>query len=142
MKFVDGDSYLVTFNNGRDCVEATYVEKYRVFSHLSGSVSVSEAEKVECVTTNIVMPTQEQYTNLAENLNGLEETFSKALESNLKELGLDPALKHSSDFLKELEERIFCCEWCDTWKERGVRVFNEYTQSDMCEECDDKNQGD
>lgn len=141
MNFVDGDSYLVTFNNGQDCVEATYIEKYKVFSHLAGSISVSEAEKVESVTVNLVMPTQEQYTTLAENLDGSEETFSNALESNLEELGLDPALKYSSEFSMELEERIFCCEWCDTWKERGVRVFNEHTQSDMCEECDDKSQG-
>lgn len=47
MKLVDGGAYLVTFNNGQDCVEATYIEKYKLFSHLSGSVSVSEAENIK-----------------------------------------------------------------------------------------------
>lgn len=47
MKLVDGNSYLVTFNNGQDCVEATYIEQYKVFSHLAGSVSLSEAENIE-----------------------------------------------------------------------------------------------
>lgn len=47
MKLVDGDAYLVTFNNGQDCVKATYIEQYKVFSHLTGSISLSEAENIE-----------------------------------------------------------------------------------------------
>lgn len=43
----DGDTYLVTFNNGQDCVEATYIAEYQVFSHIAGSVSLDEAEKIE-----------------------------------------------------------------------------------------------
>lgn len=48
----DGQRYLVTFNGGVDCVEATYIEEHKVFSFLSGSVSLNEAEKIEAVLSN------------------------------------------------------------------------------------------
>lgn len=43
----DGKDYLVTFNNGCDCVEATWIAEYQVFSFLAGSISLAEAEKIE-----------------------------------------------------------------------------------------------
>lgn len=46
-KLQGGASYLVTFNNGQDCVEAMYIEEYQVFSHIAGSISLAEAEKIE-----------------------------------------------------------------------------------------------
>lgn len=45
----DGARYLVTFNEGQDCVEATYIAKYKLFSHIAGSIGLADAEKVEPV---------------------------------------------------------------------------------------------
>lgn len=45
----DGARYLVTFNEGQDCVEATYIAEYKLFSHIAGSISLADAEKVEPV---------------------------------------------------------------------------------------------
>ena len=46
-ELIDGASYLVTFNNGQDCVKAMYIDEYQVFSHIAGSISMAEAEKIE-----------------------------------------------------------------------------------------------
>lgn len=50
MKFIDGDRYLVTYNNGLDCVEATYIAEHNIFSFLMGSLGLNEVEKVETIT--------------------------------------------------------------------------------------------
>ena len=47
MKLQDGKNYLVTFNDGQDCVEAGYIEEYQIFSFIAGSIALSEAEKIE-----------------------------------------------------------------------------------------------
>ncbi len=48
-KLKDGARYLVTFNQGQDCVEASYIAEYKLFSHISGSISLADAEKIESV---------------------------------------------------------------------------------------------
>ncbi len=45
----DGATYLVTFNNGQDCVEAGYIAEYKLFSFIAGSISLADAEKIELV---------------------------------------------------------------------------------------------
>lgn len=45
----DGATYLVTFNNGQDCVEAGYIAEYKLFSFNAGSISLADAEKIELV---------------------------------------------------------------------------------------------
>lgn len=48
-KLKDGARYLVTFNQGQDCVEANYIAEYKLFSHIAGSISLADAEKIEPV---------------------------------------------------------------------------------------------
>ncbi|ADG60092.1 hypothetical protein Acj9p192 [Acinetobacter phage Acj9] len=83
------------------------------------------------------MPSENQYDLIAEALDGSEETYSKALVTELKAHGLDENLQHSPTFLDRLEELVFCCEQCDTWRETGVRVYNEIADMKMCESCDE-----
>lgn len=45
--YEDGKRYLVTFNNGRDQVEATYIAEFNIFNFFCGSISIEEAEKVD-----------------------------------------------------------------------------------------------
>ncbi len=45
----NGAAYLVTYNHGQDCVEAQYIAEYQIFSHIAGSISLAEAEKIELI---------------------------------------------------------------------------------------------
>ncbi|ADJ19499.1 hypothetical protein Acj133p184 [Acinetobacter phage 133] len=83
-------------------------------------------------------PNENQYDLIAEALEGSEETYSKALATELKAQVLDPELQYSPVFLDHLETRVFCCEQCDHWREIGIRVYNELVDMKMCEECDDQ----
>lgn len=47
VNYVDGKRYLVTFNNWRDCVEATWIKNFRLFSHIAGSISIEDVNSVE-----------------------------------------------------------------------------------------------
>lgn len=85
----------------------------------------------------MIYPTENQYDLIAEALNGSEETYSKALETELKAHGLDPDLQRSVNFIDHLETLVFCCENCDHWREIGVRVYNPIADMKMCEECDE-----
>lgn len=83
------------------------------------------------------MPSENQYDLIAEAINGSEETYSKALETELKVHGLDKELMYSPTFTDNLEERVFCCEQCDYWREIGERVYNPIADMKMCEQCDE-----
>lgn len=43
----DGEYYLVTFNQGQDCVEAQYIAEYALFNFFAGSIAVIDAERIE-----------------------------------------------------------------------------------------------
>lgn len=49
INLIDGQEYVVTFNNGQDTVKATYMEEHQLFSHFMGSVEVKEVDKIENV---------------------------------------------------------------------------------------------
>lgn len=44
---IDGKEYIVTFNNGRDCVSAMWLEEYQIFNFLVGSLSYTDVSKIE-----------------------------------------------------------------------------------------------
>lgn len=84
-----------------------------------------------------IQPTEQQLNDLAENLEGMEETWGNTLHKTLEDMGLNPDLKHSVIFIDSLENHIFHCEDCDCWKRTEVRVYNEFAERKMCEECDE-----
>ncbi|QQM13931.1 hypothetical protein CPT_Morttis_198 [Acinetobacter phage Morttis] len=83
------------------------------------------------------MPTNEQFEELADALDGMEETWGNTLVKTLESLGLDVDLKHSVNFTDMLEDHIFHCEDCDCWKRIEVRVYNPIAERKMCEDCDE-----
>lgn len=44
---IDGDEYVVTFNDGKDCVSAMWIAEYGLFSFLMGSLHYDEVTKIE-----------------------------------------------------------------------------------------------
>lgn len=80
----------------------------------------------------------DQLQEIADALDGMEETWGNTLHKTLEELGHDPDLKHSVVFMDHLENKVFHCEECDMWKQTEIRVYNEIAERKMCEDCDEK----
>lgn len=82
-------------------------------------------------------PSEDQLIELADELDGLEETWGNSLNVALENLNLSPDLKYSVIFIDNLENHIFLCEECDCWKRTEIRVYNEIADKKMCEDCDE-----
>ena len=90
----------------------------------------------------LVFPTDDQYHELANELQGCQETCGAhgkkgAIRSILEDLGIDCQVVHSQNFTDALEQHIFLCENCDIWHDPYVRVHNEIAAMTVCEECDE-----
>lgn len=90
----------------------------------------------------LVFPTDDQYRELANELQGCQETCGAhgkkgAIRSILEDLGIDYEVVHSQNFTDALEQHIFLCENCDIWHDPYVRVHNEIAAMTVCEECDE-----
>ena len=90
----------------------------------------------------LVFPTDDQYRELANELQGCQETCGAhgkkgAIQSILEDLGIDCQVVHSQNFTDALEQHVFLCENCDIWHDPYVRVHNEIAEMTVCEECDE-----
>ena len=90
----------------------------------------------------LVFPTDDQYRELANELQGCQETCGAhgkkgAIRSILEDLGIDCQVVHSQNFTDALEQHVFLCENCDIWQDPYVRVHNEIAEMTVCEECDE-----
>ena len=83
----------------------------------------------------LVFPTDDQYREIANELQGCQETG--AIRSILEDLGIDYEVVHSQNFTDALEQHIFLCENCDIWHDPYVRIHNEIAAMTVCEECDE-----
>lgn len=83
------------------------------------------------------LPSDDQIEAIANELDGVEATFSNSEKRVLEEFGYDFSISKNEEFIKKLDEFVFHCNYCDQWKQTGLRVTNESAEDEMCEDCDE-----
>ena len=89
------------------------------------------------MTLKTTLPSDDEIKKIADELDGLEETFSKSQKRVLEEFGYDHSIAQNEVFFRKLDEHVFHCDYCDQWKQTGMRVTNESAEDEMCEDCDE-----
>lgn len=84
------------------------------------------------------LPSDDEIEEIANELDGLEETFSKSQKRVLEEFGYDNSIVENKVFFEKLDNHVFHCDYCDQWKQTSLRVTNESAEDEMCEDCDDQ----
>lgn len=68
------------------------------------------------------LPSDDEIEKIANELDGLEETFSKSQKRVLEEFGYDNSIVENKVFFEKLDNHVFHCDYCDQWKQTGLRV--------------------
>jgi hypothetical protein len=87
---------------------------------------------------NLIQPTEEQFEQIRDELEGCSDDFGRTHKRVLTDLGLDIDLRDSVIYNDTLETYIFLCENCDCWCSPDTRIHNQIAEMTVCEECDEQ----
>lgn len=76
---------------------------------------------------------QDQFEQLADEIEGLEVTYTKSLQATLENLGHDASLTKSRQFQTDLNNFVFVCAGCDCWLK--VEQRNHVSDDEYCDDC-------
>jgi hypothetical protein len=85
--------------------------------------------------------TDDQIDWIISEIQDQDDTLHNPVKSALNELGLTtPSEEEYSLLMEKIQDTMFICDICETWKNREIRVYNALLNMKCCEECDENNQ--